>query len=355
MAVVELDDIRLRYGTVEVLKGISLRIEASEFAAVLGPSGCGKTSLLNIIAGFSDYTGSLRIDGQDVANIPPHRRNIGIVFQDYALFPHKTVAENIGYGLRLRSVPREKIRSRIDELVALLKLGGLTERYPAKLSGGQRQRVAIARALAIEPKMLLLDEPLSALDKKLREEMQVELRQIQRTVGITTLFVTHDQEEALALADRVIVMNSGLISQIGTPADIYLRPADPFVAGFIGRSNFFNAEVIDAQGESVIVRTDTGEVLHVRADRLLPKGCKIVFSVRPERIRLGRRGDVNTSNTLNGRIEHVIFMGAQRHVRVVTESKRRIDVTVPEQCAEGEEIALSWHPSDAVILSRDPG
>ncbi len=354
MAVVELDNIRLCYGAVEVLKGISLRLESSEFAAVLGPSGCGKTSLLNIIAGFSDYTGALRIDGQDVSNVPPHRRNIGIVFQDYALFPHKTVAENIGYGLRLRSAPRGKIKDRVKELVDLLKLDGLADRYPAKLSGGQRQRVAIARALAIEPKMLLLDEPLSALDKKLREEMQVELRQIQRKVGITTLFVTHDQEEALALADRVIVMNGGLISQIGTPADIYLRPADPFVAGFIGRSNFFNAEVIDAEGDDIIVRTDAGDVLRVRSDRLLQKGSKIVFSVRPERIRLGRRGESDVPNVLNGRIEHVIFMGAQRHVRIITDSKRRIDITAPEECAEGEDIALSWQPSDAVILSRDP-
>lgn len=352
MALIELEDIRLSLGSVEILKGVSLRLESSEFAAVLGPSGCGKTSLLRIIGGFSDYTGTLRIDGQDVSDLPPHRRNIGIVFQDYALFPHKTVAENIGYGLRLRSLPKAKIRDRVGALIDLLKLKGMEDRYPGNLSGGQRQRVAIARALAIEPKMLLLDEPLSALDKKLREEMQVELRQIQKKIGITTLFVTHDQEEALALADTVIVMTEGAIRQIGTPTDIYMRPADPFVAGFIGQSNFFNAQIMEARGSDIVARLDSGESVRLRSDTPVLVGAKIVFSVRPERFQIADRIPSTNSfaNRFEGTVSHVTFLGAHWQIRVAIGGDRHIKVQSPEGCREGDNVILTWRPENAVIL-----
>lgn len=352
MALVELQNIRLSYGNVEVLKGVSLRLESAEFAAVLGPSGCGKTSLLRIIAGFSEYTGTLRIDGQDVANLPPHRRNIGIVFQDYALFPHQTVEGNIGYGLRLRSLPRSEIRDRVGALLDLLKLNGFAARYPEHLSGGQRQRVAIARALAIEPKMLLLDEPLSALDKKLREEMQVELRQIQKTVGITTLFVTHDQEEALALADSVIVMTEGTIRQVGSPAEIYMRPADAFVAEFIGQSNLFNAVVTQMRGNDVLARLDSGESIVLKSDAPINPRSPIVFSVRPERLRIGKHGEsASLENALDGKIQHVIFMGSHSQVRVATAGNRSIKVQTSDCCREGDDVTLSWNSWDTVILS----
>ncbi|KQW20939.1 hypothetical protein ASC80_12295 [Afipia sp. Root123D2] len=353
MAVVELENIRLSYGDQEVLKGVSLRLASSEFAAVLGPSGCGKTSLLRIIGGFSDYTGSLRIDGKDVAGEPSYRRNIGIVFQDYALFPHKTVAENIGYGLRMRSVPKPEILERVNELVDLLKLQGLEGRYPAHLSGGQRQRVAIARAIAIRPKMLLLDEPLSALDKKLREEMQVELRQIQRKVGITTLFVTHDQEEALALADTIIVMTDGKIRQIGTPSEIYLRPADEFVANFIGQSNLFDAEVVGVSGDRISARLDSGEVVGIRSDRAIPAGTRIVFCVRPERFSLDRSSlQSGDTNTFEGVIEHAIFLGSNWQLGVRTAQGRKIKVQANEGRTEGQKASLFWQPGSAVVLLK---
>ena len=287
MASIQLSDIQLRYGSQEVLKGITLRMDRSEFVAILGPSGCGKTSLLRIIAGFSPYSGGLLIDGEDMASVPSHRRRIGIVFQDYALFPHQTVARNIAYGLRMQRKGRADIERKVGELTALLKLQGLVDRYPAELSGGQRQRVAIARALAIEPRMLLLDEPLSALDKKLREEMQVELRQIQKRVGITTLFVTHDQEEALALADKVVVMRDGIIHQIGTPLEVYTQPADPFVADFIGRSNIIEARVSEhGEGYSILAMPWGGTArLHGAA---VPQGQgSIKIAIRPERVLIG--------------------------------------------------------------------
>jgi ABC-type Fe3+/spermidine/putrescine transport system ATPase subunit len=352
MAAVELENIRLRYGNLEVLKGISLRLASSEFAAILGPSGCGKTSLLRIIGGFSGYTGSLRIDGRDVAGAPPYQRNIGIVFQDYALFPHKTVADNIGYGLRMRSVAKARIADRVAGLIELLKLKGLEQRYPAHLSGGQRQRVAIARALAIEPKMLLLDEPLSALDKKLREEMQVELRQIQKKVGITTLFVTHDQEEALALADTIVIMTDGAIRQIGTPSDIYLRPADEFVANFIGQSNLFDADVVENKGGVIAARLDGGQVVRIRSQKDASPGSRIRFCVRPERMSPGRSGTpANGSNEFEGRVDHATFLGAHWQLRITTKDSRNLKVQSPEGWTEGDIIRLSWRPEDAVILS----
>lgn len=351
MAAVELEDIRLSYGNLEVLKGVSLRLASSEFVAILGPSGCGKTSLLRIIGGFSDYTGILRIDGRDVAGAPPYRRNIGIVFQDYALFPHKTVVENIGYGLRMRSVAKPQIASRVKELVDLLKLQGLEQRYPAHLSGGQRQRVAIARALAIKPKMLLLDEPLSALDKKLREEMQVELRQIQKKVGITTLFVTHDQEEALALADTIVVMTEGNIRQIGTPSDIYLRPADVFVANFIGQSNLFEASVLDAK-DFITARLDSGEIVRIKSEKQISAGDRITFCLRPERFHLSQPcHELAGANAFDGKVEHAVFLGSTWQLRVLTKDGRQIKVQGSEGRAEGEVVKLTWRPENAIVLS----
>jgi ABC-type Fe3+/spermidine/putrescine transport system ATPase subunit len=352
MAVIELEDIRLRYGNLEVLKGISLQLAASEFAAILGPSGCGKTSLLRIIGGFSDYTGSLRIDGRDVAGAPPHQRNIGIVFQDYALFPHKTVADNIGYGLRMRSIPKTTIAARVAGLIDLLKLKGLEQRYPSHLSGGQRQRVAIARALAIEPKMLLLDEPLSALDKKLREEMQVELRQIQKKVGITTLFVTHDQEEALALADTIVIMTDGAIRQIGTPSEIYLRPADEFVANFIGQSNLFDADVVENKDGMIAARLDGGQVVRVTSQKGTSPGKRIRFCVRPERLSPKcPGGPANGLNEFEGRVDHATFLGAYWQLRITTKQLRNLKVQSHDRWTEGDIVKLSWRPEDAVILS----
>ena len=356
MTLVELNNIRASYGDTEVLKGVSLTFEPGEFVAILGPSGCGTTTLLRIIAGFNGYSGSLLIGGEDVARIPPHQRNIGIVFQDYALFPHKTVAENISYGLNVRRLARREVAARVDEMIALLKLDGLINRYPHALSGGQRQRVAIARALAIRPRMLLLDEPLSALDKKLREDMQVELRQLQKRVGITTLFVTHDQEEALALADKVVVMKEGRIRQIGVPTEIYRFPSDAFVADFIGKSNFFVADCLATEGELTRCRLATGETAAIHARCTDIKNGKLIFSVRPERLHIAPRATpVPASNVIGGVVDHVVFMGASQNVRVRLAGSQTVDVHTPGDAVwrVGEEVTLSWQPGDSVVVRPD--
>jgi putative spermidine/putrescine transport system ATP-binding protein len=352
MALIELQDIRASYGGVEVVKGVSLCLEPKALVAVLGPSGCGKTTLIRIIGGFIDYSGRLLIDGKDVARIPPHRRNIGIVFQDYALFPHQTVMQNIGYGLRMRSRPKAEIRGRVAELVNLLQLDGLGERYPASLSGGQRQRVAIARALASEPAMLLLDEPLSALDKKLREEMQVELRQIQKRVGITTLFVTHDQEEALALADKVVVMKDGQVRQVGAPIDIYLRPADDFVANFIGKSSFFDVTIVQVDDKFAFGRLSGGEKVRIP---ITPGSSqqRVTFTVRPERIGISRRRSATDGmNAVDGVIEHIVFLGPHQHIRAVTGCAQVVDVLASNDAGwrQGDAVTLEWHPKDTVVV-----
>lgn len=355
MALVEIRNVRARYGDAEVLKGVSLAINPSEFIAVLGPSGCGKTTLLRAIAGFVEYDGSILIDENPCDRVPPHKRNIGIVFQDYALFPHKTVGENIAFGLKLRRTSADGLKSKVQDLLRMLKLDGLGDRYPSALSGGQRQRVALARAIAIDPKLLLLDEPLSALDRKLREDMQVELRQIQQRVGITTLFVTHDQEEALALADRIVVMDQGRIRQIGGPAEIYDQPADSFVANFIGRSNFFSGQCVRRDGD--IYHCELGGRATVR---IVAGGAdlngRISFLVRPERLGLLRAGeDPGRMNALSGTIEHVTYLGAHRQIRIALELGSSVDAIIGDHqnWSIGEQVTVTWSPDDVRAFAEN--
>ena len=244
-----LDGIEVKYGEVVALPPVSLGIKPGEFFCLLGPSGCGKTTTLNVVAGFIRVNGGkVVLDGRDITDLPPQRRQIGVVFQSYALFPHMTAAQNIGYGLRLRRMPPDDMARRVKESLSLVRLDGKGDRYPKQLSGGEQQRVAIARALAIEPRLLLLDEPLSNLDARLREEMRNELKRIQRTTGVTTIFVTHDQEEAFGAGDRIAVLNKGIVEQVVTPAEIYKRPVSSFVAGFIGRSNRLRGAYLHAAG-----------------------------------------------------------------------------------------------------------
>lgn len=354
MSRVELRDVRVRFGDVEVLKGVSLDIAPSEFVAILGPSGCGKTTLLRAIAGFAEHEGDLRVDGRSFKGVPAHRRDMGLVFQDYALFPHKSVAENIAFGLRLRRRGKAEVARRVGDLLRLLQLEGFGERYPSQLSGGQRQRVALARALAIDPKMLLLDEPLSALDKKLREDMQIELRQIQRRVGITSLFVTHDQEEALALADRVIVMNNGQIRQAGAPEEIYRRPADRFVATFIGRSNIFEARCIGAQDGYAVCEIGAGAPIKVAAarGRLAPEE-KFFLSVRPENVLLARAGESSAETMLGaGAVMHAVYMGTHQELRIMLDRGFPIEARTDgrRSFAAGERVLVSWAAEDGVLL-----
>ncbi|MCC7274975.1 MAG: ABC transporter ATP-binding protein [Alphaproteobacteria bacterium] len=351
---IEFRDVAVRYGSNTVLHGLSLAIAPSEFLALLGPSGCGKTTMLRVLAGFVPYAGSVLLDGRPIDAVPTHRRGIGIVFQDYALFPHRTVAENIAFGLRMRGGAAAAIGRRVEEMLELLRLGGLGARYPGQLSGGQQQRVALARAIAIDPPVLLLDEPLSSLDKKLREEMQIELRQLQKRVGITTVFVTHDQEEALAMADRIAVMNGGRIQQIGTPREIYARPANRFVADFIGRSSLHPVRVAgDADGTWRCTRED-GTALRAVGPASASPGAAFFLSVRPESIALAAPDHVDPAlNVLDAVVEDVVFQGGVSHVRV------RAAGGALFACEErgpgagrgpGERVRIAWTPEDGILV-----
>jgi spermidine/putrescine ABC transporter ATP-binding subunit len=305
---VQLDGVSKRFGDTVALHEAWLKIPHGEFMTLLGPSGCGKTTLLNLVAGFLEADGGeLFIEGALVTEMPAHLREIGIVFQNYALFPHMSVANNIAYGLRTRGVAKAEIARRVDEALALVKLDGYADRKPRQLSGGQQQRVALARALVIRPKVLLLDEPFSALDKNLRGSMQVELKQIQRDLGVTTIFVTHDQSEALAMSDRIAVMSAGRIRQVATPGDIYRRPADRFVASFVGDVNVLNGKLVARHGEVAVV--SVGDVrLDVPAAPLasLSSGDGIEIFVRPEHLTVTARG---ASASLPGTIAAQVFQG----------------------------------------------
>src|SRR3954453_4347723 len=284
MAFLELNGVQKRFGEVAAVPDFNLAAERGEFVSFLGPSGCGKTTTLRMIAGFERPTGGkIEIDGSDVTYRPPNRRNVGMVFQSYALFPNMTVADNIGFGLKIRRQPKAAIRKRADELLALINLEGRGDRYPWQLSGGQQQRVALARALAIEPQVLLLDEPLSALDAKIRVALRHQIRAIQRQLGITTVYVTHDQEEALELSDRIVVMSEGRMEQIGTPFEIYNFPATPFVASCVGTLNAVEARVVDAAAGRLTI---AGHPIRTTAALSGAAGEAIMVALRPEMVTL---------------------------------------------------------------------
>jgi putative spermidine/putrescine transport system ATP-binding protein len=288
-AAVTFDGVSKNFGGVKALDGVSLDIGRGEFMTLLGPSGCGKTTLLKLAAGFlAPDSGTVAIDGKCVNDVPTYKREIGMMFQNYALFPHMNVTDNIAYGLKTRQVPRHDIRRRVSEALALVKLTGMEDRKPRQLSGGQQQRVALARALVINPTVLLLDEPFSALDKNLRASMQIELREIQRKLGLTTIFVTHDQSEALSLSDRMAVMSEGTIRQLGAPLDIYRRPSDRFVASFVGDTNCLRGELLGIAGLEAVIALGGAQIKvgseHLAAAR--PSALVDLF-VRPERLRVG--------------------------------------------------------------------
>ncbi|HYS49103.1 MAG TPA: ABC transporter ATP-binding protein [Xanthobacteraceae bacterium] len=308
---VSLAGVEKRYGHVVALPGLDLAVERGSFFALLGPSGCGKTTTLRVVAGFETVArGEVYIRGERVTQRPPHRRNFGMVFQQLALFPHLNVADNVAFGLRMRNVAGAAIRARAREALGLVKLAGLEARYPRELSGGQQQRVALARAIVFEPAVLLLDEPLAALDRNLRQEMQAELRQLQRRLGLTTIFVTHDQEEALTMADVVAVMNEGRIEQLGSPREVYERPRTRFVAGFLGANNFLTARVVGSIGGLLRVEA-FGAVLRV-AGRPRKDGETVTLALRPERIRLAPPG----AGRFTARVTDIVFRGPDTHVRL---------------------------------------
>ncbi|MCQ4630282.1 ABC transporter ATP-binding protein [Shinella sp. CPCC 100929] len=342
MSGLTLQNIVKQFGQFTAVKNVELTVPHGTFVCLLGPSGCGKTTLMRMVAGLDLPTsGAIQLDGKDITNVPTHKRDLGMVFQSLALFPHLTVGENIAYSLRIRGIGKEEQKKRVDELLSMIHLTGYADRPVAKLSGGQRQRVAIARALAISPKLFLLDEPLSALDAKLREAMQVELRQLQQRLGITTIVVTHDQREAMTMADTVVVMNSGEIRQAAAPVEIYRRPADTFVADFIGMTNLIDFSA-DSTGANVLGTPVTGLAI--------PAGLKSgVLSVRPEDVHLTAPGNGAISGTvtfvrdLGGTIETFVEAGGKQVV-AVSMPNARPDVTV------GQAVGIQLNPADCVVL-----
>lgn len=297
-----------RFGDVVALHEAHLDVARGELMTLLGPSGCGKTTLLNLVAGFLlPNSGMIRIDGRVVTDVPTYRREIGMLFQNYALFPHMNVAANVGYGLRMRGVAKAEMARRVGEAMALVKLTGFEDRKPRQLSGGQQQRVALARALVIRPKVLLLDEPFSALDKNLRASMQIELKEIQRELGVTTIFVTHDQSEALSLSDRIAVLSEGRIRQVGTPDEIYRHPLDPFVASFVGDVNVFRARLERVEGSTATVRVGQSQImLSPKAVRDVAPGAALDLYVRPEDVRAAALGE---AATCTGTVTAHIYQG----------------------------------------------
>lgn len=363
MAELELDRITMSYGDVRVLHGLSLHVADGAFHAMVGPSGSGKTSALKLLAGFAGPdSGAVRIGGSDVTTVPPERRDLGIVFQNYALFPHMDVAANVAFGLRMRGLDRKKTQTRVGEMLELVGLAGFGSRYPDELSGGQQQRVALARALVIRPKALLLDEPLSALDRKIRQEMQIELRRIQQEAGVTAVIVTHDQEEALALGDRLMVLNDGRVQQEGTPFEVYNRPASEFVATFLGNANLLQAEVMATESPRMRVAG-----IEAPAPALPPgvrAGETLRLCIRPERWTVRRPGtDASaeaTELTLSGRIAH-LYQTGETAVGAMDSPAGRIGFTLLSprlaEFSSGSEVTLSARPEDMHFLQSaiEPG
>jgi putative spermidine/putrescine transport system ATP-binding protein len=357
VAGVVLEGVRKRYGRQAVVDGIDLAIEDGEFLVLLGPSGCGKTTTLRMVAGLvMPGEGAIRIGGADVTSLPARRRNIGMVFQDYALFPHMTVAENIGFGLRERGHRNAAVAARVAELLDLIRLAGFGARYPQQLSGGQQQRVALARALAASPAVLLMDEPFGALDLKLREAMQAELARLQRDLGITTIFVTHDQDEAMVLADRIAIMAGGRIEQLGPPEALYQNPATAFVANFLGKVNFLPATVL-ATGPCRVAFPDGAAGPATLRFPTTP-GAAARVALRPEQVRLTPDGDDAGDGAIRGVVLQRRFLGNVVHYQVRTGWNQAVLVEQGAAAAPvetGASVLLRWDAGQALAFPAEPG
>ncbi|MBT1157164.1 ABC transporter ATP-binding protein [Aminobacter anthyllidis] len=360
--VLRLAGVQKYFGSVAAVENVELAVQKNQLVTLLGPSGCGKTTTLRMIAGFEFPTaGQIVIDGKDVTYTPPNKREIGIVFQSYSLFPHLRVSDNVAYGLKRRGVPKEERVQRVREALQLVDLGQFGDRLPNELSGGQQQRVALARAIVIRPKILLLDEPLSALDAKLRQRMRLEIRHLQRQIGMTTVLVTHDQEEALSMSDHIVVMNKGNVEQEGTPSSIYRQPKTSFVASFIGETNLFKGEIVHAANVDglLVFRADCGfEACIRKADNLEP-GRQLLLSLRPETLTISpSQGEAEASpNALRGTVAGINYLGARTVFEIKTPT-RDLMVSVqndagseaPVAFVEGQTIRLSWTPDACQIV-----
>ncbi|SMF10575.1 putative spermidine/putrescine transport system ATP-binding protein [Xaviernesmea oryzae] len=354
MSYLQLSDITKTYGHFTALDNVSLSVDKGEFVTFLGPSGSGKTTTLMIIAGFEKASaGTVEVGGQSISQLAPHERNIGIVFQNYALFPHKTAVENVYFPLQMRGVSRTQGLRQAEDMLSLVGLKGFGHRHPKELSGGQQQRVALARALVFEPSLLLLDEPLGALDKNLREQMQIEIKRIQRSLGVTTIFVTHDQSEAMSMSDRIVVFEKGRIEQAAAPLDIYHRPQTSFVAAFIGESNLIPATISSAAGKTA-ENPALGAFDYAGADNALSDGQKVTLLIRPEHIKLsrnpieGRRNVRMTVETIVNYGDNALVIGRAGEVTM----RVRVlgaDVVIIK---EGEECCISWMPESVFVITK---
>jgi spermidine/putrescine transport system ATP-binding protein len=352
-----LEGLSKSFGPVAAVDSVSVELRRGEFYSLLGPSGCGKTTTLRLVAGFErPDAGRIVVRGQDVSATPPNRRNVNTVFQHYALFPHLTVAKNVGYGLRQKGASKGDANDRLERVLATVRLSELRDRYPRELSGGQQQRVALARALVNEPAILLLDEPLAALDLKLRKAMQVEVKALQERVGITFLYVTHDQEEALTLSDRIAVMNHGRILQEGAPEEIYERPRSRFVADFIGQTNFFRGQV-EGTGPVTVVRDEAGMVLRCGPADWASVGMHVAVSVRPEKV---VPADGAGPNSVSGVLERVSYLGDLVQYHVALEGGREMVCQRQNERGDpaaawrvGDRVELGWTEASALVLADD--
>lgn len=351
-----------QFGANVVLNGIDLKVKQGELLTLLGPSGCGKSTTLNLIAGFLDPDrGEVHIKGNNVTKVPPYKRDLGMVFQTYSLFPHMTVYENLSFGLKLRKVGKAEQKKKINKALELVKMSGLENRYPRELSGGQRQRVAISRALVVEPELLLLDEPLSNLDAKLRHELRAEIKRLQKEIGVTTIFVTHDQEEALSMSDRVVVMNAGKIEQISTPTEIYNHPKTEFVFQFIGKSNCFegNVSAVDKRKVSVkigsdITLVDTNNVMGNESD--LKTGDEVKLYIRPEKLQIVSL-DEKSSSPLDfhrAKISQMNYLGTSWEINVLLQGKsiQVLTSAFDSSWQNGSEVLIGWSPSEVMLVKK---
>jgi putative spermidine/putrescine transport system ATP-binding protein len=348
-AYLDVADVAKRFRETPVIQGLDLQVRAGEFVSLLGPSGCGKTTLLRIIAGLlAADRGRVWLDGVDLTRVPAHKRNVGVVFQSYALFPHLTVAENVAFGLRARRTPARDVDAMVARALALVRLADYGARSIFALSGGQAQRIAVARALAVRPKLLLLDEPLSALDRKLRETMRMELRHLLRDLDITAIFVTHDQDEALVMSDRIAVMNAGRIEQFDTPAVVYARPTTPFVLDFVGMSTRLRGTVLGVEGDQLVVETAAGRV---RAPGQAERGAPVLVAVRPEHLRLGpaRSGE----NAIELKVRDPVFLGSKLllhfHAADGDQALAELAAGTGEGLAPGDRVTVSWGVTSTLV------
>ncbi|HLI11156.1 MAG TPA: ABC transporter ATP-binding protein [Alphaproteobacteria bacterium] len=359
-AAVRLQGLQKAYGEVWAVRDVSLAAHPGEFVTFLGPSGSGKTTTLMMIAGFVAPTrGEIYIDDRPVARVPPESRGLGMVFQSYALFPHMTVAENIAFPLRMRRRSRHEIAEKLGRALEVVRLPGYESRYPRQLSGGQQQRVALARAIVFEPRVLLMDEPLGSLDKKLREQMQAEIKRIQRELDMTVIYVTHDQEEALTMSDRIVVMQSGTVQQIDTPMVLYDRPANQFVADFIGESNFLAGTVVDLDAnDTAEVQHASGRRFRAAASKGVARGMSVVASIRPERLAI--TGDVSVAgdNCWEGRVVEIIFVGDAVKCRIAMTDEvltvKTQNREIASRIAIGDEVTVTWRADHAAVLPARP-